>query len=45
MKAWEVIKPIVGVNPKEVYQAEIDALSAANVVKMDNSEDDLQMAA
>lgn len=51
IKAWEVIKPIVGVNPKEVYQAEIDALLAANTeqvaktIKMDNSEDDLQMAA
>ena len=49
IKAWEVIKPIVGVNPKEVYQAEIDALLVANTdaktVKMDNSADDLQMAA
>ena len=51
MKAWNVIKPVIGVNPKEVYQAEIDALLAANTeqvantVKMDNSADDLQMAA
>lgn len=28
MNAWNVIKPIVWVNPKEVYQAEIDALLA-----------------
>jgi thioredoxin 1 len=51
MKAWNVIKPVIGVNPKEVYQTEIDALLAANTeqvaktVKMDNSADDLQMAA
>lgn len=49
MKAWNVIKPIIGVNPKDVYQAEIDALLAANTdaktVKMNNSADDLQMAA
>ena len=51
MKAWNVIKPVIGVNPKEVYQAEIDSLLAANTeqvaktVKMDNSADDLQMAA
>ena len=51
MKAWNVIKPVIWVNPKEVYQAEIDALLAANTeqvaktVKMDNSEDDLQIAA
>ena len=51
MKAGNVIKPIIWVNPKEVYQAEIDSLLAANTeqvaktVKMDNSADDLQMAA
>ena len=49
MKAWNVIKPVIGVNPKEVYQAEIDALLAAKAdaktVKMDNSANDLQMAA
>ncbi len=46
MKAGEVIKPIIWVNPKEVYQAEIDALATAKVVKMDNfEEDDLNMAA
>lgn len=49
MKAWNVIKPVIGVNPKEVYQTEIDALLAAKAdaktVKMDNSADDLQMAA
>jgi thioredoxin 1 len=51
MKAWNVIKPVIWVNPEEVYQAEIDALLAANTeqvantVKMDNSADDLQMAA
>lgn len=28
MNAWNVIKPIVWVNPKEVYQAEIDTLLA-----------------
>ena len=39
IKAWEVIKPIVWVNPKEVYQSEIDALLTAKVVKMNNSED------
>ena len=49
MKAWNVIKPVIGVNPKDVYQAEIDALLAAKAdaktVKMDNSANDLQMAA
>ena len=49
MKAWNVIKPVIGVNPKDVYQAEIDALLAAKAdaktVKMDNSADDLEMAA
>ena len=51
MKAWNVIKPVIWVNPKEVYQAEIDSLLVANTeqvaktVKMDNSADDLQMAA
>jgi hypothetical protein len=29
MKAGNVIKPVIWVNPKEVYQAEIDALLAA----------------
>ena len=29
MKAWNVIKPVIWVNPKEVYQAEIDGLLAA----------------
>ena len=29
MKAGNVIKPIIWVNPKEVYQAEIDGLLAA----------------
>jgi len=28
MNAWNVIKPVAWVNPKEVYQAEIDALLA-----------------
>ena len=50
IKAWNVIKPVIWVNPEEVYQAEIDALLAAKAdaktVKMDNSEeDDLKMAA
>ena len=51
MKAWNVIKPVIWVNPKDVYQAEIDSLLVANTeqvaktVKMDNSEDDLQTAA
>ena len=29
MNAWNVIKPIVWLNPKEVYQAEIDGLLTA----------------
>ena len=49
IKAWNVIKPVIWVNPEEVYQAEIDALLAAKAdaktVKMDNSANDLQMAA
>ena len=49
MKAWNVIKPVIWVNPKDVYQAEIDALltakADAKTVKMDNSANDLQMAA
>jgi len=46
IKDWETIKSVIGVNPQEVYQAEIDALATAKVVKMDNSqEDDLNMAA
>jgi thioredoxin 1 len=51
MKAWNVIKPVIWVNPKEIYQAEIDSLLVANTeqvaktVKMDNSEDNFQMAA
>jgi thioredoxin-like negative regulator of GroEL len=28
IKNWEVVKPIVGVNPQDVYQKEIDALLA-----------------
>lgn len=28
LKWWEVVKPIIGVNPKNVYQWEIDALLA-----------------
>lgn len=46
LKDWKKFKSIIWVNPQEVYQAEIDALLAsANVVEMDNSEDDLKMAA
>jgi len=46
LKDWKKIKSIIWVNPQEVYQAEIDALTTAKVVKMDNSEDnDLKMAA
>ncbi len=26
LKNWEVVKPIIGVNPQDVYQKEIDAL-------------------
>lgn len=26
VKNWEVVKPLIGVNPKDVYQKEIDAL-------------------
>jgi thioredoxin 1 len=28
IKNWEVVKPMVGVNPKDAYQTEIDALLA-----------------
>ena len=26
LKNWEVVKPLIGVNPQDVYQKEIDAL-------------------
>lgn len=45
IKGWKTIKSIIWVNPKEVYQSEIDASLVANVVNMNNTEDDLKMAA